>query len=64
MKVNAADKEVYALFNKYKGISEFENMQGVEKILSANKEEENLDDKIKSYMINLKNQKKTNYFII
>lgn len=60
MKVNAADKEVYALFSKYKGISEFENMQGVEKILSANKEEENLDDKIKSYMINLKNQKKTN----
>ena len=58
LKVNATDKEVNDLFYKYKGISEFENMQVVEKILSANKNEKDLDDKIKELYDKLEKSEK------
>ena len=58
LKVNATDKEVNDLFYKYKGISEFENMQVVEKILSANKDEKDLDDKIKELYEKLEKSEK------
>ncbi|MBA7521877.1 hypothetical protein ES705_13988 [subsurface metagenome] len=58
LKVNATDKEVNDLFYKYKGISEFENMQVVEKILSANKDEKDLDDKIKELYDKLEKSEK------
>jgi len=58
LNVNDTDKEVNALFYKYKGLSEYENMKGVEKLLSVSKEEKDLEDKIRDLYENLEKSEK------